>query len=115
MNSGLYDRAGASATARQAACANWLEGPTTNVSNTSAQRVDIANAKVVWEGAIESGVTGTHKFQLYASNYFKLFADGQLKLDALLTRNSVEALSLRPGVEVIAQMKATALHVLRAT
>jgi hypothetical protein len=32
MNSGLYEREGASATARQAACANWFEGPTTKVS-----------------------------------------------------------------------------------
>jgi hypothetical protein len=32
MNSGLYERDGASATARQAACANWFEGPTMNVS-----------------------------------------------------------------------------------
>ncbi len=53
----------------------------TSVSNTSGQRVDIENARVVWEGALESSVTGTHKFQLYASSYFKLFANGQLKLD----------------------------------
>src|SRR5688572_27883494 len=33
MKSGLYDREGASATARQAACANWFEGPTMKVSN----------------------------------------------------------------------------------
>jgi molybdate/tungstate transport system ATP-binding protein len=45
----------------------------------------------------------------------RLRLDGSLKLDALLTRSSVEALSLRPGVEVIAQMKAAALHVLKAT
>jgi hypothetical protein len=32
MNSGLYDRDGASATARQAACANWFDGPTMKVS-----------------------------------------------------------------------------------
>ncbi len=53
----------------------------TNVSNTSAQPVDVANARVVWEGAVESAITGTHKFQLYSSSYFKLFANGQLKLD----------------------------------
>src|SRR3990167_8453674 len=33
MKSGLYDRDGASATARQAACANWFDGPPMNVSN----------------------------------------------------------------------------------
>jgi hypothetical protein len=32
MNNGLYEREGASATARHAACANWLDGPTMNVS-----------------------------------------------------------------------------------
>ncbi len=53
----------------------------TNVSNTSAQRVDAANAKVVWEGKVASAIPGTHKFQLYASSYFKLFVDGELKLD----------------------------------
>lgn len=45
----------------------------------------------------------------------RLRLEGELQLMAVLTRSSVEALSLRPGVEVIAQMKATALHVLRAT
>jgi alpha-D-xyloside xylohydrolase len=53
----------------------------TNVSNTSAQRVDIANARVVWEGKLESAITGTHKFQLYSSSYFKLLVNGQVKLD----------------------------------
>lgn len=53
----------------------------TNVSNTSAQRVDAPNARVVWEGAVESSITGTHKFQLYSSSYFRLYADGQLKVD----------------------------------
>jgi len=32
MNSGLYDRDGASATARLAACANWFDGPTMKLS-----------------------------------------------------------------------------------
>jgi len=53
----------------------------TNVSNTSAQRVDIANARVVWEGSLESDITGTHKFQLYSSSYFKLLVDGQVKVE----------------------------------
>src|SRR5688500_15643743 len=33
MNNGLYERDGASATARHAAWANWFEDPTMNVSN----------------------------------------------------------------------------------
>src|SRR5437867_11842731 len=32
---GLYERDGDSATARAAACANWFEDPTTNVSNVN--------------------------------------------------------------------------------
>jgi hypothetical protein len=32
MNSGLYEREGASATARQAAWANWFDDPTMKVS-----------------------------------------------------------------------------------
>lgn len=40
--------------------------------------------------------------------------DGGLRLYTLLTRTSVEALGLRPGVEVIAHIKATALHVMRS-
>src|SRR5690606_24091977 len=51
------------------------------ISNTSAQRVDIANARVVREGKLESAITGTHKFQLYSSSYFKLLVNGQVKLD----------------------------------
>ena len=50
-------------------------------SDSSAQRVGIPGARVVWEGKLESGITGTHKFQLYSSSYFKLFVDGQPKLD----------------------------------
>ncbi|RHW18930.1 DUF5110 domain-containing protein [Sphingomonas gilva] len=37
--------------------------------------------RVVWRGSVTPDVTGTHKFQLYASSYFKLYADGKLVLD----------------------------------
>ncbi|MGQ0816280.1 MAG: ABC transporter ATP-binding protein [Gemmatimonadota bacterium] len=40
--------------------------------------------------------------------------DGALKLSASVTRTSVESLGLRPGRDVIAHMKATALRVLRS-
>ncbi len=45
MNSGLYDSDGASATARQAAWANWFDGPTTNVSKVYfCERFDWSSA-----------------------------------------------------------------------
>ncbi len=50
----------------------------TEVSNTSAQRVDIDKLSVVWEGKLETSKTGVHKFQLYASSYFKLYMNGKL-------------------------------------
>ena len=36
---------------------------------------------VTWEGTVESPVSGVHKFELYASSYFKLYADDKLLLD----------------------------------
>ena len=35
----------------------------------------------MWEGKLQTKKTGTHKFQLYASSYFKLFADGKPMVD----------------------------------
>lgn len=37
--------------------------------------------KVIWEGSFSSDVEGDHKFLVYASNYFKVWVDGQLLLD----------------------------------
>src|SRR5581483_11221625 len=48
------------------------------VSNTSAQRVDVHKLRVVWEGKLETRNSGVHKFQLYASSYFKLYMNGKL-------------------------------------
>jgi alpha-D-xyloside xylohydrolase len=37
--------------------------------------------KVIWEGSFSSDVEGDHKFLVYASNYFKVWVDGNLLLD----------------------------------
>ncbi|HEY1962125.1 MAG TPA: TIM-barrel domain-containing protein [Rhizomicrobium sp.] len=39
------------------------------------------NRHVVWEGKVESGATGVHKFRLYISGTFKLFVDGKPIID----------------------------------
>jgi len=50
---------------------NWPDGLDQNTENLS----------VVWNGSLESGQTGTHKFRLYLSGYMKLFIDGELVVD----------------------------------
>ncbi|MDB5691750.1 MAG: alpha-xylosidase [Alphaproteobacteria bacterium] len=40
-----------------------------------------AQQRVVWTGTLHPTKTGPHKFQLYASSYFKLFVDGKPMLD----------------------------------
>lgn len=50
----------------------------TTVSSTSAQRVDVNGLSVAWDGKLVTGKSGVHKFQLYASSYFKLYLDGKL-------------------------------------
>ena len=50
-------------------------------SNTTGMRTLAPNQTVVWEGKLQTQKSGTHKFQLYASSYFKLFADGKPMLD----------------------------------
>jgi alpha-D-xyloside xylohydrolase len=42
----------------------------------------LPHLRVVWEGRIEAPIAGVHKFTLYASDYQKLFVDGQLVIDA---------------------------------
>ena len=37
--------------------------------------------KIVWEGSFASDIEGDHKFLVYASNYFKVWVDGNLILD----------------------------------
>ena len=51
------------------------------ISNTSAQRVDLDKLSVTWEGKLETNQSGVHKFQLYASSYFKLYLNGKLVKD----------------------------------
>ena len=51
------------------------------VSQTSGLRNIAPGQTVTWEGKMESATTGQHKFQLYASSYYKLYADGQLIVD----------------------------------
>ncbi len=41
----------------------------------------LPNQSVTWEGSLVSTKTGTHKFQLYGSSYFKVWIDGTLVLD----------------------------------
>ena len=36
---------------------------------------------VVWSGDVRPDATGVHKFQLYGSSYYKVYADGKLMLD----------------------------------
>ena len=50
-------------------------------TNTAGMRPLAPKQTVVWEGKLQTRKTGTHKFQLYASSYFKLFADGKPVLD----------------------------------
>jgi alpha-D-xyloside xylohydrolase len=39
------------------------------------------HGKIIWEGSFTSDVEGDHKFLVYASNYFKVWVDGNLILD----------------------------------
>ncbi len=47
--------------------------------NTAGNAVQ--TQRVVWTGELTAQTGGTHKFQLYASSYFKLWMDGKLMLD----------------------------------
>ena len=53
----------------------------TATSSSSTMPVEVANAKVVWQGKLVTNKTGIHKFRLYASSYFKLYADDKLLLN----------------------------------
>jgi alpha-D-xyloside xylohydrolase len=47
--------------------------------NTAGNAVE--KQHVVWSGTITPDATGVHKFRLYASSYFKVYADGKPVLD----------------------------------
>ncbi len=51
------------------------------VSQTSGFRTDLPGLTAVWEGRMESAKTGTHKFQLFAGSYYKVFVDGKPVID----------------------------------
>ncbi|HVI97888.1 MAG TPA: TIM-barrel domain-containing protein [Sphingomonas sp.] len=65
---------------------NWPEAAkaSTKASADSGQNtagVATQQQKVVWTGDVTATTSGVHKFQLYVSSYFKLYADGKLVLD----------------------------------
>jgi alpha-D-xyloside xylohydrolase len=53
--------------------------------NDTKQRLpanfNIANGKIVWEGAIASDITGEHTLRFTYAGYFKVWIDGQLLVD----------------------------------
>lgn len=51
----------------------------TGGQNTAGNAVQTQT--VVWTGDLQPDVTGTHKFELYGSSYYKVYADGKLVLD----------------------------------
>ncbi len=65
--------------------ANWPEAAkartvaATGGQNTAGNAVQ--KQTVVWTGDVMPTATGAHKFQLYGSSYFKVYADGKLVLD----------------------------------
>ncbi len=65
--------------------ANWPEAAKTKTVAATGGQNTAGNAvqkqTVVWTGDVMPTATGTHKFQLYASSYYKVYADGRLVLD----------------------------------
>ena len=51
----------------------------TGGQNTAGNAVQ--KQTVVWSGDVMPTATGTHKFKLYGSSYYKVYADGKLVLD----------------------------------
>jgi len=61
---------------------NWPKELLTGKEPATGSAPDILpNQTVNWEGTVESPHAGVHKFQLYGSSYFKVFADDKLLLD----------------------------------
>ena len=65
--------------------AKWPEGAKAQTVAAETGQNTAGNAietqRVVWTGELTADATGTHKFQLYGSSYFKLWMDGKLALD----------------------------------
>ncbi len=64
---------------------NWPEAAIAATEAASSGQNTAGNAvqkqTVVWTGTIHPETTGTHKFQLYGSSYFKVFVNGEEVLD----------------------------------
>ena len=65
--------------------AKWPEAAKAKTVAASGGQNTAGNATqkqtVVWTGEVQPTASGTHKFQLYGSSYFKVFADGKPVLD----------------------------------
>jgi alpha-D-xyloside xylohydrolase len=61
------------------AAAKGASRQATGGQNTAGDAVE--TQRVVWTGDVTADATGTHKFQLYGSSYYKVFVDGRLMLD----------------------------------
>ncbi|QIG80216.1 glycoside hydrolase family 31 protein [Stakelama tenebrarum] len=64
---------------------NWPQAATAATEAASSGQNTAGNAvqkqTVVWTGTLHPETTGTHKFQLYGSSYFKVFVNGEEMLD----------------------------------
>ena len=65
--------------------AKWPEAAKAKtVAATGGQNTQgdaVQKQTVVWTGDLQPDKTGTHKFELYGSSYYKVYADGKLVLD----------------------------------
>ena len=64
---------------RYPAAAKGQSRHATGGQNTAGDAVE--TQRVVWTGDVTAPTSGTHKFQLYGSSYYKVYMDGQLVLD----------------------------------
>jgi alpha-D-xyloside xylohydrolase len=62
--------------------ANWpAAAKSPLVSSANGGQKMAQKQTVVWTGTLNAGVGGVQKFRLYASGYFKVYADGKLVVD----------------------------------
>ncbi|WP_375271075.1 TIM-barrel domain-containing protein [Sphingomonas sp.] len=65
--------------------ANWPAAAKANTEASTGGQNTAGNAvqkqTVIWTGDVMPASTGTHRFQLYGSSYFKVFVDGKEVLD----------------------------------
>ncbi len=64
---------------------NWPEAAKAKTVAATGGQNTAGNATqkqtVIWSGDVLPTVSGIHKFQLYGSSYYKVYADGKLQLD----------------------------------